>query len=629
MSNNIWTGGTSGNWFDARNWSAGQVPQNISYEPPYIAGTLTAPVTVLYDTANSATLTNGLKIGAYATLDVTATSGGTVLNVNGVTVDANGTLNIDTASAITLGSSNATINGTLNITGNSAVSFGSYGTISGSGTINLDNSTIGSASSPVQLASTLNTTLDNGAALYLNGSTGGASITFGSDGAASQLCLSDYNQTFTTAIHGFNSTSVITVDHGGTPAIGATFTQNGDGTYTLFVKFDAYGNGIKLTNISFAAGSVPGTPTIRVNADGSWSVIDGATATTASSDTAACFLEGTLILTDRGDVAVETLVPGDIVMVQTTDGRIGRPVVWSGHQHVQVNVSAPEADAGYPVRVLRNAIADGLPQRDLLVTSEHCLQIDGGLIPVRMLVNGTTIAYDRSITAYTYYHVETQDHSIIFAEGVPTESYLDTGNRHTFRQHGPVARLHAITAKSWAQDAAAPLTTARTVVEPIHARLVARAQALGFEPVTSGEMTNESDLRLITREGTVLTPVRMRNGHAIFALPQDCDSVRIVSRSSRPDEVIGPFVDDRRMLGVLLESLTLWDSDQTQAIELAGIAAPGWHDAEGPYRWTRGDALLPLPSRAPHGTALLGLRIAAAGPYRVSIAPTETARQAA
>ncbi len=52
------------------------------------------------------------------------------------------------------------------------------------------------------------------------------------------------------------------------------------------------------------------------------------------------------------------------------------------------------------------------------------------MIPVHCLINGTTIR-QVAADAVTYYHVELPRHDVILAEGLPAESYLDTGNRLT------------------------------------------------------------------------------------------------------------------------------------------------------------------------------------------------------
>ena len=43
--------------------------------------------------------------------------------------------------------------------------------------------------------------------------------------------------------------------------------------------------------------------------------------------------------------------------------------------------------------------------------------------------------------AVTYYHVELPQHAVILAEGLPVESYLDTGDRADFHGDGETIRL--------------------------------------------------------------------------------------------------------------------------------------------------------------------------------------------
>ena len=68
-----------------------------------------------------------------------------------------------------------------------------------------------------------------------------------------------------------------------------------------------------------------------------------------------------------------------------------------------------------------------------------------------------------------------------------------------------------------------------------------------------------------------------------------------MSRSSKK----GPFVDDRRRLGVCVRSATLW-TGRGAALDLAGDGLRGWHRAEQPGGgcWTDGAAELALPPLA-------------------------------
>ncbi|GBQ15653.1 hypothetical protein AA0482_1310 [Acetobacter cibinongensis NRIC 0482] len=61
-----------------------------------------------------------------------------------------------------------------------------------------------------------------------------------------------------------------------------------------------------------------------------------------------------------------------------------------------------------------------------------------------MLVNGLSIYYDKSISSYDYYHVETEQHSIIKADGMLTESCLDTVNRSSFLQESKISALSGV-----------------------------------------------------------------------------------------------------------------------------------------------------------------------------------------
>ena len=117
----------------------------------------------------------------------------------------------------------------------------------------------------------------------------------------------------------------------------------------------------------------------------------------------------------------------------------------------------------FPVRIRAGAFADGSPTRDLLVTHEHCILTEAGLIPVRMLVNGGSILVDRAIPRYDFFHVELAAHGILLAEGLATESYLDTGNRGLFGGGGAGVRRDPVMA--------APLAVARALVEPVWRRL--------------------------------------------------------------------------------------------------------------------------------------------------------------
>lgn len=330
-------------------------------------------------------------------------------------------------------------------------------------------------------------------------------------------------------------------------------------------------------------------------------------------ETYPCFLAGTLIKTDRGDIAVENLGVNDRVYIHTENGLQLQPITSIVSDTHFVNTHLPDDEGGYPVCILKDAISENIPYQDTYVTPEHCLFIDGKFIPVRMLVNNHSIYYDHSQKMYRYYHIETGEHSVITANGMLTESYLNT--RDTIKDiENNVIRLP----KNWVNDAAAPLNVDRDSVEKVYNSLLDQALAKhidrkGRKPL----ITNDHDICLIADNGNVIEK-RIDNGKVTFIIPKNTKNVRIVSRASRPSDVIGSFVDDRRYLGLLIKSIKLFNKNKSFDIDihLSEENLDGWHTLDSDsVRWTNGNAFLPLEDYCKDDKCVLVLEIVSAGPY--------------
>ena len=171
---------------------------------------------------------------------------------------------------------------------------------------------------------------------------------------------------------------------------------------------------------------------------------------------------------------VTTLVDGEPVAGQ---------VRWLGHRRIDLTSHhRPETVA--PIRIQRGAFADALPRRDLLVSPDHAIFVDGKLICARQLVNGTTICQETGWTAVDYYHVELDRHAILLAEGLPAESYIDTGNSGFFANSGAPLVLHPdLTDESdyptREAGSCAPFVWDEASVRPVWQRLADRAAAIG------------------------------------------------------------------------------------------------------------------------------------------------------
>ncbi len=266
----------------------------------------------------------------------------------------------------------------------------------------------------------------------------------------------------------------------------------------------------------------------------------------------ACFARETPILTDHGEVAVESLREGDLLV--TASGGL-QPLLWLGRRHVQTGAVSP-------VRVRAGAFGPGIPHTDLVLSPEHAVYVQGVLVPIRHLINGTTIIR-MACAEITYFHVELAEHDVILAAGLPTESWLDTGNRAMF-DNASGSQTRALSAEdAWSLRACAPLVEGGETLQAIRAKLVLLANADGFAATNLHvEVTQPGTLRV--------------------AMPPDVETLTIACPACR-------IYPDRRYLGALLKA---WRVDGV-ARSLAdpaltrGFHATEWHVTQ-PVRWTDG-----------------------------------------
>ena len=86
-----------------------------------------------------------------------------------------------------------------------------------------------------------------------------------------------------------------------------------------------------------------------------------------------------------------------------------------------------------------------VPHSDLTVTADHAVLVDGVLCEAGALVNGTTIAQvplSEFGEKYTVYHVETDAHEIVLANGAPAESFVDNVSRQAFDNFDEFEKLY-------------------------------------------------------------------------------------------------------------------------------------------------------------------------------------------
>ena len=243
------------------------------------------------------------------------------------------------------------------------------------------------------------------------------------DGTGAQQFLQQ-PATFT---YGDNGSVVTTTFPVGTQ-VQAELTQtfsNGFETVAIRVNTPA----TRLVTVGYTFIDPGGNPTVPPPGTELGTVTGGSSNGTTPIDEVACFTDGALLRTGRGDVAVEHVAVGDLLWTKSS-GLC--PVVWIGHQHIS------RADLWLnrnirPVLLFPEALG---ANRRLLVSPQHRFLIGGPMVQLLFGVEEVfvpAIAYcdvglGRQVlppNGVTYRHVGLEPQAAIYAEGIWTESLLD------------------------------------------------------------------------------------------------------------------------------------------------------------------------------------------------------------
>lgn len=222
----------------------------------------------------------------------------------------------------------------------------------------------------------------------------------------------------------------------------------------------------------FAEGLYPGVGTMVVSfplVDGQITPAFGGEVTSTYVSTAGepvpmapggvpCLTRGTLVDTPSGPVPVEDLRVGDLVVTRDAGAQ---PLRWIGSVrldplHLRLR---PEL---CPVLIPCGAFGPGLPNRDLRVSAQHRMLLRSSiagrmfganevLVAARYLVGVGGVRRDTAAEPVQYFHVATDRHAIIRANGVETETLfpgpealksLPPAARHELEALFPALRAH-------------------------------------------------------------------------------------------------------------------------------------------------------------------------------------------
>jgi len=143
-----------------------------------------------------------------------------------------------------------------------------------------------------------------------------------------------------------------------------------------------------------------------------------------------CFTPGTRIRTADGDVPVELLSEGDRILTRDNGPQ---ELLWIGHRRISGArlYAMPELR---PVRIRAGALGIDRPDGDLIVSPQHSVLITGPkaqalfntpevLVAAQDLIDDRRVHVDHSLREVTYVHLLLERHEVVWANGLPTESF--------------------------------------------------------------------------------------------------------------------------------------------------------------------------------------------------------------
>ncbi|MDR3505962.1 MAG: Hint domain-containing protein [Acidocella sp.] len=403
--------GAGGTSFEA----AADYTSGIAPGDSIVAGEVVTIASGTASVTGSALVDNGTINVGTKFVDTGAITGTGTLNVGAgasATLTGNTTLgSITDAGTLVLGGSDAVaITLASGAQATIASNFSDTAAITGAGTLTVNSGVTATLASGSSVASIIDAgTLD------LAGATGGV-VFLNGDNADSVVDFSGTDVTghvLNTTLSGFGTHDTIILGSSNFSLSGTTDKLTDSYNNGMLVVTDATNSESVTIDVSLAAGVSPSS--IALDESTGQLVIH------------LCFYPGTRITTPEGEVAVEALQAGDLVV--TANG--AKPVRWVGQSHVHTRFADPLRSL--PIRIKAGALGDGLPVRDLLLSPDHAMFIDGILVQASALVNGTSIVreYDAP-EQFTYYHVELETHELLLAEGALAESFVDNVDRMHF-----------------------------------------------------------------------------------------------------------------------------------------------------------------------------------------------------
>ena len=234
---------------------------------------------------------------------------------------------------------------------------------------------------------------------------------------------------------------------------GQTVQLNADGTFTLTADTNA-----EAFNFTYTIDD--GT-----NTDVGYVIIDAVP----------CFVRGTAILTERGEVNVEDLQIGD--MVQTRDNGF-QAIRWMG------NRTTAARGKHAPIRIRAGTFG---AHKELWLSPLHRVLIRDSLAELlfgeyEVLVAARDLVNDKSVTVVEggtveYFHLLFDQHEVIYSEGLPTESFLPGPQLADSFEEEIAAEIYELFPEIDPATGLGYSPAARRTLKPFEAQLLSAAEA--------------------------------------------------------------------------------------------------------------------------------------------------------
>jgi hypothetical protein len=425
--------------------------------------------------AGALTGSGALSIGAGGTLAITSGHSAIILGAltdTGLITVANGAL---LSAAGTIAGT-----GSLSIASGGIATIGGFdsNTVTDDGTLSINGSLITLSSSPftsATMAGTIDMTGTSNGVVNFSGSSTAEVITLAS---VTDFGVGDSIIIGTSLVSGFKAGDSINISY-------LSGDQLNISDYSQLVgnpNGSAGADTVVRLNISGAGGA-----TIGLGTGNPHLVVSSVSGVGYVITDVPCFAAGTQILATTGEIAVEDIHQGDVLVTALHGERGTSRVVWTGQRSIDI-ARNPRPETVLPVRITAHAFADGVPKRDLRLSPHHAVYIDGHFFQAIDLVNGTTILQEKATKSVVYYHIELTAHNVILAENLPSESFMDYDNRFMFEDPFapiPLTLLPAFGPKG-DDGLCAPLIRDGTHLHAARATLNARADELAaLEPARS------------------------------------------------------------------------------------------------------------------------------------------------